>query len=370
MLLLDRRARTRTAACGLQRVLRVADHLADPLVGDAAGRFVELARRVAVVARAPRWRASRAAAAGRRPCCPSRPCAAASACASRLARRARLTGRGRCTSDCDLASARRRAPRPAAARPGRRARRGRPGSAASCCCASLQLVERAPAPARRRPFGPLAAACRIALAASCSCRAASLEVLPLLLARELLSRRAASSTSCASCRCASPPPPPPPALRRQPALTLGFLLLPPRELLQLLGQLVDLLVAALLLGALLHLVLVRQLVELELEEVGEVLRHLAAARRRRRRRRRAASATCISYCCSASCSSFSARCSGVSASLAFWPFSSPSAELHLGGRLRQRLGDRLERRIDDVEPAVHLLAQLFDLLAQLAPARA
>ena len=60
-----------------------------------------------------------------------------------------------------------------------------------------------------------------------------------------------------------------------PALPLGLLLLPPRQLLQLLGELVDLLIAGLLLGLLLHLVLVRQLVELELEQVGEVFGHLA-----------------------------------------------------------------------------------------------
>ncbi len=65
-------------------------------------------------------------------------------------------------------------------------------------------------------------------------------------------------------------------LQRAP-LTLDLLLLPPRELLQLLDHLIDLLIALLHLGALLHLVLVRELVELELEKVREVLGHLAAA---------------------------------------------------------------------------------------------
>src|SRR5205807_4031023 len=58
---------------------------------------------------------------------------------------------------------------------------------------------------------------------------------------------------------------------RHAALPLELLLLPARELLQLLDELIDLLIALLLLGALLHLVLVRELVELELEQIREVL---------------------------------------------------------------------------------------------------
>src|SRR5262249_52998077 len=57
------------------------------------------------------------------------------------------------------------------------------------------------------------------------------------------------------------------------ALPLDLLLLASGELLQLLDHLVDLLIALLHLGALLHLVLVRELVELELEQVREVLGH-------------------------------------------------------------------------------------------------
>jgi hypothetical protein len=60
-------------------------------------------------------------------------------------------------------------------------------------------------------------------------------------------------------------------------LTLGFLLRTLREFLQLFGQLVELLIALLRLGALLHLVLVRELVHLELEEIGEVLALLLSA---------------------------------------------------------------------------------------------
>src|SRR4029077_5973225 len=62
--------------------------------------------------------------------------------------------------------------------------------------------------------------------------------------------------------------------RLHPPLPLELLLLTARELLQLFLQLVDLLIAALLLGALLHLVLIRELVELELEQVGQVFGHL------------------------------------------------------------------------------------------------
>src|SRR4029077_17116874 len=64
------------------------------------------------------------------------------------------------------------------------------------------------------------------------------------------------------------------SLLRQPALTLHLLLLPPRQFLQLLDQLIDLLIVPLLLRARLHLVLVRELVQLQLEQIGEVLGHL------------------------------------------------------------------------------------------------
>ena len=67
------------------------------------------------------------------------------------------------------------------------------------------------------------------------------------------------------------------ALRGAPALPLGLLLLPARQLLQLLGELVDLLVGLLLRRALRRLVLVGHLVDFELEEIGELLGHLLAA---------------------------------------------------------------------------------------------
>ena len=65
--------------------------------------------------------------------------------------------------------------------------------------------------------------------------------------------------------------------RRHPPLPLGLLLLAPRELLQLVGELVHLLLALLLAGPLLHLVLIGELVELELEQIREVVGLLLAA---------------------------------------------------------------------------------------------
>src|SRR5262249_27966705 len=64
--------------------------------------------------------------------------------------------------------------------------------------------------------------------------------------------------------------------RRCAPLPLRLGLLAPRQLLQLFGELVDLAVPGLIAGALLHLVLVGQLVELELEQIGEIFRHLIA----------------------------------------------------------------------------------------------
>ena len=59
---------------------------------------------------------------------------------------------------------------------------------------------------------------------------------------------------------------------RPPALPLSLLLLPTRELPQPLDQLVDLVVGLLLLPAADGLVLILELVEFELEEVGQVVR--------------------------------------------------------------------------------------------------
>ena len=97
------------------------------------------------------------------------------------------------------------------------------------------------------------------------------------------------------------------------ALPLGFLLLPPRQLAQLLHERVHLLIGLLLLRALRGLVLIRQLVEVLLEQIREI----APRSSRRRRLRRPAPPlcwlTCFSYSSSAFCSCCSARFSGGSA---------------------------------------------------------
>ncbi len=60
-------------------------------------------------------------------------------------------------------------------------------------------------------------------------------------------------------------------------LPLQLLLLPPRQLAQLLGQLVDLLIGVLLHRLLVGLVLVGHLVQFELEQVGQILGNRAGA---------------------------------------------------------------------------------------------
>ena len=83
------RAYSRVAA--LQHALRVADLFLHLVVADAAGRLLQLARRVALVLRACRWRASGAAARGPRAsasiasfCSPSFCACASCACAAGL----------------------------------------------------------------------------------------------------------------------------------------------------------------------------------------------------------------------------------------------------------------------------------------------
>src|SRR5262249_6509554 len=105
------------------------------------------------------------------------------------------------------------------------------------------------------------------------------QVAPLLVACELLETarrllRLVRQPPLPAAAAAAPRRAPP---RRAPQ-PFGFGLLPPRQLLQLFRELVDLAIRALLIGALLHFVLVRQLVELELEQVGEIFGHLVASR--------------------------------------------------------------------------------------------
>ena len=125
----------------------------------------------------------------------------------------------------------------------------------------------------------MAAACRIASAASRSCRADCVSSGRFSSRDELLepARRflgligeIALLLAGSAARCLL-------AERGATPLAFGFLLLPPRELLQLLHQLVELLIGLLLRCLLARLVLIRHLVELHLEQVGEILRHRAAA---------------------------------------------------------------------------------------------
>ena len=194
--------------------------------------------------------------------------------------------------------------------------------------------------------------------------AASDEILTLLLARQLLEpprgllqlvgelALAAAATAAAVLL----------ARGRHPALPLGFLLLAPREVLQLLGELVHLLIARLLLGALLHLVLVRELVELELEQVREILGELALA----------AAATAAATLAHLHLvvllgvlQQLQRALLGRERFLRLLRLEVAFGRLHLGRRLRQRLGDGLEARIHDADARLELADQLVHLRAQL-----
>ena len=143
-----------------------------------------------------------------------------------------------------------------------------------CSCSCACRIRSSAACACAPPSRPFAAACLIALAASCSCLAASARSWRCCSRVSCSSRRAASSASFASWRCARFRPAAAAGRLRRYGAAVRLLLLAPGQLLQLLRDFVDLLVSGLLLGALLHLVLVRQLVEFEFEEVGQVFGHL------------------------------------------------------------------------------------------------
>ena len=142
---------------------------------------------------ASRWRAFRAAAAGRRPSRPSRPCAGRAPALSPDVRGPPAAARGR-SRRTRLLSARSRAPRPRAARAACRARRGRSGCARAA--AAPRAADRAPgSPARRRPstrWPPRAASRRPRPAAASSRR-----------------RAPAAADRASAVRAAAPPSPPP-----------------------------------------------------------------------------------------------------------------------------------------------------------------
>src|SRR5439155_26588669 len=138
-------------------------------------------------------------------------------------------------------------------------------------------------------------------------------------------------------------------------LRLRLLLLPPRELLQLLQQLVELLIAVLLHRAIGGLVLVRHAIELELEEVGQLLRHLAAAATPA-----ASVAARADLCLVLFLGLLQEPERAVLRRQRAIGARGPELRLgllHLGDGLREELGDLLERRVRLDETGVHALRE-------------
>jgi len=135
---------------------------------------------------------------------------------------------------------------------------------------------------------------------------------------------------------------------RHAALPLELLLLPARELLQLLDELIDLLIALLLLGALLHLVLVRELVELELEQIREVLGHRVVAAAS------AAAALLLRHLqlvlLLGLLQQLQRTLLGRERAVGLHAFQLGLGGFHLFGRFRQHFGDLVVGRIDRAEP--------------------
>ena len=152
----------------LGRPLRVANLLLHLILADAVGRFLPACARRPWRPSRSRWPSDRAAVRDRPPSARARPCAGRPSAPAPIAIGAgigQVVARPRRSL-----SARARSPRPAAARPGRRARRGRPASAAAGAAPRAAARRRQPpGPARCR--SPLLAARRIASAASRSWRA-------------------------------------------------------------------------------------------------------------------------------------------------------------------------------------------------------
>ena len=148
---------------------------------------------------------------------------------------------------------------------------------------------------------------------------------------------------------------------REAALALDFLLLPARELLQFLHELVDLVIAGLLHRPLLHLVLIGKLVQLELEQIGEVLGHLALT---------AAPAAAVLHrdlhlvLLLRVLQQLQRALLGRQRTIRLHGFQVVFSRLHFLGGLRQHFGNLVERGIDDAEPGFQLAHQLFDLLTQ------
>ena len=207
--------------------------------------------------------------------------------------------------------------------------------------------------ASRRP--PAASAARPAPARDASARATAARA----AARPLRPGRPAPAGSAAAARRR-----PAAARSRGGALPLGFLLLPARQLAQLLRQRVDLLVGLLLVGALRGLVLVGHLVELELEQVGEVVRRSNPRRRLRRHPAGGWSAPESRTLLRPSADAAAPAAPAATRSSGFCACSCRFGGAHLLGRLRQNLGDPLERRVGLDQPAVHAAHQALHLLPQ------
>jgi len=144
----------------------------------------------------------------------------------------------------------------------------------------------------------------------------------------------------------------------------GFLLLTTGQFLQLLDQLVDLAIAALLLGALLHLVLIRQLVHLELEQVGEVVGEralLAAAATAAALLLRDLQLVLLLGVLQQLQRALLRRQRGIG----LHRLEVGLGRLHFLRRLGQRLGDLVVGGIDRAEARLQLADELFDLIAQL-----
>ena len=347
---------------GLHRVLGVADLLANPLVGDGARRLVELARRRAVAAaRLVRDLLELLLQVGDL-ACPSPSCARRGPWSAPDVTHP-ADPRGRPTSDCTCfcsaasSSARRsaswtsRSPRPV-------------WFCWSLRCASWILSSALRASAS--PFWPAGGRLAHLVGRFLELPRRVGEVLFLLLARELLQpprqflgllRDLPLQVGRTGAAAA--------ALHRA-ALTLDLLLLPARELLQLFGGVVDLLIGAL------------HARRAAASRTGSPACR-ARARTGRRGPARAGSAAAAASAAAATALRLHLQLVlllGVLQQLqrlllrrerflGLQRLELTLGELHLGRRLRQRVGDRLERRIDDVQTAVHLLGELFDLLAEL-----
>jgi hypothetical protein len=189
------------------------------------------------------------------------------------------------------------------------------------------------------------------------------QILPVLVARETLElpRRFLRLLGERALQLAAV------AARRLPgghaALPFELLFLPPGEFLQLLGELVDALVACLLIGPLAGLVLVRHAIQFHLEQVRQVLRDGP----------RAATAPAPAVLLGLDLQfeflfgllqQLQRPLFGRQRAVRALALELPLRRLHRLGGLGQQLRDLLERGIRRHQPAVHPLDQPLNLLAQ------